>query len=72
MSIFRGVPGCGMQWREPAGVHGKSESNSATGSWVGPTKVAFGVELQITENLNTLMASNGAPYGPSSSWVPTM
>jgi hypothetical protein len=50
-----------MQLREPAGLHGKSESNSATGSCTGPANSAFGLELQITENLNRLMASNGAP-----------
>ncbi len=48
------------------------ESNSATGSWIGPVKVADGVGPQVTPNLNRLMASNGAPYGPSSSWVPAM
>src|SRR6266540_1635362 len=70
MSILFVVPGCGMQFRAP-GAHGKIESNAATGIWAARPNVALGVGCQSTLYSNTLSASNGAPYGPPSSIVPT-
>src|SRR5437588_11901236 len=59
-----------MQFRVP-GEHGKIESNEATGIWAARPNVARGVGVQATLNSNTCIASDLAPYGPPSSWVPT-
>lgn len=71
LSIRWVVSGCGMQLREPGGTQGSAVSNSATGICADWKNEAVGFALHDTKNWKMLMASNGAPYGPSSSWVPT-
>ena len=64
------IPGCGRQSRD-VGAHGKIESNESVGSWVFSDSDASGVERHFTDRSQMLTASNVAPYGPPSSWVPT-
>src|ERR1051326_5976745 len=63
------IPGWGRQYRE-VGAQGNTESNGATGSWVLSAKAAVGVAVQCTSRSQMFSASNVAPYGPPSSWVP--
>src|SRR5437764_15324101 len=72
MSSLFVVCGCAMQSRvSGGGLHGKIESNSATGSCAARPKVARGTGRHATLNSKTFTASNGAPTGPPLSWLPT-
>src|SRR2546430_15067149 len=64
------MPGWGRQSRA-VGAHGNTESNGATGSWAFNPIEAAGPTFQLTLNSQMFSASDVAPYGPPSSWVPT-